>query len=180
MKPRTIAALMAFVGLGVALGLAIQPRRRALETQNCQANLKMIGLGFAQYNRDYDEHTPPHPRWTEKLQPYLEGRLHQLKHKPTFEQLFSCPLDETRYTLNRFYTNIDIKIIESSQTSVVVFDSTSQTPNASDFGASWPRENKHQLAQTWGNNALFDDGHVELMKRKPKFASFVSSTKETQ
>lgn len=45
-------------GLGGALYLAAQPRLRAVQTKNCEINLKQIGLAMMQYERDYDEHYP--------------------------------------------------------------------------------------------------------------------------
>ena len=180
LKPYHVAALTAFVGLSVTLGLVAPPYKRSRDANTCQTNLKQVGLASLQYIRDYDEKTPPSARWNQVLRPYLYGFP---KKSSEFEvnRLLDCPLVGTGYALNRFYANgLSYTRAEPAPTSVVIFDSTLETPNASDFGQSWPHQSVHQSGRKWGNNVLFVDCHVELAARKPLFRAFVSSTKATR
>ena len=171
-KPYHFAALTAFVGLSVALGLALQPYRRNKQSYNCQSNLRYVRNAWFQYIRDYDEKTPLARNWNSLLRPYWG--FPKMKSEAV-NRVFDCPLPGTGYALNRFYANgLSYTRAEPAPTSVMIFDSTLETPNASDFGQSWPRQSVHQSGRTWGNNVLFVDGHVELLAQKPVFRAFTA------
>jgi len=106
-----IALLAAF--LFPVFSRARENARRA----SCQSNLKQIGLAFAQYTRDYDEHFPQagdgsgtvtnFNAWAAALRPYIKS-----------EQIFQCPSETTAFdptyntlgALNDYWANASIVI----------------------------------------------------------------------
>jgi prepilin-type N-terminal cleavage/methylation domain-containing protein/prepilin-type processing-associated H-X9-DG protein len=108
----TLIELLVVIAIIAILAAILFPvfarARENARRSSCQSNLKQIGIGFAQYNQDYDGHYPygcerpdtassplslsPEPWssygnnsnenqiWPAKLQPYLKSR-----------QIFACP-----------------------------------------------------------------------------------------
>src|SRR5688572_13881160 len=90
-----LLVVIAIIGLLAAIMFPVFARAREnARRASCQSNLKQIGLGFAQYNQDYDERYPspcygdwsiggPYLSYPVLLQPYLKS-----------EQVFLCPSEE--------------------------------------------------------------------------------------
>ncbi len=97
-----IIALLAAI-LFPVFGRARENARRS----TCQSNLKQIGLGFAQYNQDYDERLPPATAsgtcdsqapstWTTALSPYVSKVVTNTATNGT--SVYACPSDVTPRT----------------------------------------------------------------------------------
>lgn len=161
---RTRGRIVFFLSLGAAsvalwsIGSLAKGNR---DTYHCQANLKQIGLGLKQYERDYDEQTVLHGNWQNALRPYIKSKT-----------LFECP-SANGYAFNRYLSGASYSAMEYSQkfpTIPTVFDSVSTQPNAADFGNSYLANGAHSLWRRGrGTNVLFFDGHVKWMQRKPVF-----------
>ncbi len=127
-------------------------------TSSCQSNLKQIGLGLKQYERDYDEKTVLAINWKSAVHPYIKNSA-----------IFQCP-GANGYALNRFLSGVSDAQLKNRKGTPTVFDSTSAQLNASDFGTSWPKDGTHWIRKRGrGTNVLFFDGHVEWMQKKPVF-----------
>ena len=177
MKPRQIAVGVAILGLGGALLLAAQPRLRAVETKECQANLKQIGLAMMQYQRDYDEHYPKSDNWMDALQPYGRGFGPNRESDAEVEARFRCPTTGSFYVYNRNLARVSYVRADNPQTPWIYEASTGQNRrNFSDSGQLWTREPIHQRIPIWGNNVLMGDGSIPLTINKPAFRSFVVPT----
>ena len=185
MKISNYAALSAIVlaGFGAALYLSAQPRARAVETKNCQTNLKIIGLAMLQYNRDYDEKYPPAPRWADSLKPYAIGSdifpsgSSDPRPNAKFDKMFHCPTTGSFYAYNRNLQTLTMeRILPLEREPLVIEVAARQTkPNLSGAGELWPPSPVHKD----GNHVLFADGHVELRQNKPAFRSFLPSPQPT-
>jgi hypothetical protein len=162
MKPRHIAALTAFVGISMALGLVFPRFRRAEQTSTCQSNLKEVRARFVDLYRDYDEKMPPSARWNDVLRPYRSVRgLKSMLNSVVCSTVRS----ETGYAMNRFVADgPSLAQITPAATTPLLFDSILQKPNASDFGASFPIVGVHfiRFDKFRGNNVLFADGTSNL------------------
>lgn len=128
-------------------------------TYICQSNLKQIGLGLSQYQRDYDEKNVLARNWRTALWPYTKK-----------EEIFDCPSPQLNYALNRHTAGISLYRNVDYLTTPVVFDSVSMVPGAADFGSSLSIARAHPLWKRGsGANVLFYDGHVKWMQQKPIF-----------
>ncbi len=147
--------------LGVAscaLYFASAAQRGGNRSSFCQSNLKQIGLGLKQYERDYDEKTVLSENWRPALWPYTKSH-----------QIFECPI-ANGYAHNRHLSGVEMAQVEDYTGTPTVFDSLSTQPNASDFGASYPKSGAHEIWRRGrGTNVLFFDGHVEWLQTKPAF-----------
>jgi prepilin-type processing-associated H-X9-DG protein len=115
-----------------------------------ETNLKQIGLGILQYAQDHDNHLPDADKWVDEVYPYIKNDavFHDPSDKP--DHLWS-------YAYNRALSGkLDARIASPADT-VLVFDSSLGTKNASDTGESIPRPGRHH----GGSDILFADGHVK-------------------
>ena len=91
-KAFTLVELLVVIAIIAILAAILFPvfarARENARRSSCLSNLKQIGLGFLQYNQDYDENCPmisfpsPAVSWTTSTQPYLKS-----------VQIFRCPSD---------------------------------------------------------------------------------------
>ena len=164
-QPCHVAVVFVGAGLGIALNLAIGPRRRAAQTKSCQSHLKIISLAMMQYVRDYDEHYPVAARWMDDLKPYGLSRY----SKVSFDQLTHCPTSGDFYAFNGHLSQLSITGDGDSTTLVWFYDARNSRYNQFDQGQSWPDSPVHEFGPGRGNNVLFADGHVALTSTKPRF-----------
>lgn len=165
------------VGAGVMFYEAAQRQLRAVQTKNCQINLKIIGLAMLQYNRDYDEKYPLAERWADSLKPYAVGTS-KPNREEAFAKMFHCPTTGSFYSYNRNLETVTMEqVVPFERETLVIEVVTGQTkPNLSGGGELWPSSPIHETAGTRGNHVLFADGHVELTTSKPAFRSFMTPT----
>ncbi len=188
-QPRYIALGALLCGFGGALYLAAQPRLRAVQTKNCQINLKIIGLAMMQYVDDYDEHYPIAANWADSLKPYAIGsELYAVgssdpRPNEKFDKIFHCPTTDNFYSYNRNLGAVSMETLVGSDNQMptdlplVIEVAAGQTQTNLNGGAElWPSSLIHETAGASGNHVLFADGHVELTKIKPNFRAFTAPT----
>lgn len=117
----------------------------------CQSNLQQLGLANLIYSQDNDERFPDAEKWCEDLALYYNRN----------NRILACPALEFPYgyAMNRNLSKISRSKIKEPERTVVLFDSTKGTINASDAGESLPRPGRHLER----NNFCFADGHVETL-----------------
>ena len=182
MKISNYAALGAVIitGFGGAVYLMAQSQKRAVQTKNCQINLKQIGLAMLQYSRDYDEHYPPTANWAQTLSPYLPHSTIYAQGA-ALQQTYRCPTTGNFYAYNRNLQTLTMgQILPLEGEPLVIEVAAGQTKqNLSGAGELWPLSPIHETADTRGNNVLFADGHTELRQNKPTFRKFAPLPKPT-
>lgn len=135
----------------------MQQAQAQARQSNCLANLKQLGLGAMMYAQDHDETLPDADRWMDQLEPYIEN-----------EALLKCPaaLDlEYGYAMNAELSGQELADVKSPADTVLFFDSTLDTRNASGTGDSLPAPPRHPE----GNAFAFADGHVTAAAGVPNF-----------
>jgi hypothetical protein len=161
-NPRRILPLIPLLGVIVLGFYGVSLLATASRNQSCQSNLKRIGLGLSQYQRDYDEKNVMANNWKAALQPYTKA-----------PQIFDCPSRENNYALNRYSSGTSFGQLQKNRDfteTPTVFDSTSNQPSAADFGTSYPEKGAHPFWRRGrGTNVLFFDMHVEWRQQKPDF-----------
>ena len=91
----TLIELLVVIAIIAILAAILFPAfaraRENARKASCMSNLKQLGLGFAQYKQDYDDHWPAYGLgsgsdsfWGQAMQPYIKSA-----------QLFQCPSETT-------------------------------------------------------------------------------------
>lgn len=161
MKRELSYALLAVFGVAGAMYFVAAPVKKRRDTQDCQRNLKQIGLAMMQYVRDYDEHFAPADKWQTVIEPYY-------RHD-TRRRVLDCPAPGG-YAMNARLSDVQLGLITDSINTPLIWDANTSARNARDDGRLWPLSPRHETSQARGNNVLFSDGHVKLLKAPPNFA----------
>lgn len=169
--PRHAATLVVFAGLLIAINFAIAPRRRAVQTKNCEFNLKQITVAMMQYVRDYDEKYPVTARWADDLKPYASNTQTVKEHG--IDYLFHCPTSGASYAYNNHLEGFSIA--QTDATNVWIFDAEAgQTQrNFSGDGKDWPASPIHEKYPIWGNHLITGDGSVKFAESPPPASAFL-------
>ena len=138
--------------VGAALGRAQQAVS--------QSNLKQISLGMLQYVQDHNEKCPDAARWVDEIMPYI-------KSEAVFHDPAAPDGEKWSYSLNRNLAGKSLARLQNPASTVLVFESTAGTKNASDAGESVPVPGRH----SGGTDYAFADGHVRWLPDGSK-ASF--------
>ena len=157
----------------------VQARDKARLTAS-QSNMKQLSLGIIQYAFDHDNHLPDADKWVDELQPYVQN-IKALLRDP------SAPAgEEYSYAFNRALAGATLNTSPSpgntiasvqlrddgrkveAPSTVLLFESTAGTKNASDMGQSVPKPGRH----LGGTDYAFADGHVRWLPdgTAPSFA----------
>ncbi len=127
------------------------------------SNERQIGLGIIQYVQDHDEKLPDADRWVDEIMPYIKNEA--VFHDP------SAPTGEKwSYAYNRNLSGVSLAQLDDPATTVMVFESTTGTKNASDMGESVPVPGRHP----GGTDYLFADGHAKLLPDGTKLSYLLS------
>ncbi len=141
-----------------------QQRLNATRLQD-MSNLKQIGLALTQYAQDHNEHFPNAAHWMDALSPYL-------KDKTVFFDPFQPGARRYGYALNRNCSGKSLAAFAAPAETVIAFDSTLGTRNASDTGQSLRATVLLRSGGIPGSIYLFVDGHVKWFSKAylPPFA----------
>lgn len=161
-------------------GRARENARRA----SCQSNLKQIGLGFLQYQQDYDEKSPPASTpdknlgssgfgWAGVIQPYIKST--QIYQCPSEKHPASSSPDPTKagytdYWLNSRASGLELSKFNAPSQTILMGDGDGGSAN------STARYNIPALPASWRTtpgsparrhldmgNYAFADGHVKAL-----------------
>jgi len=129
------------------------------ERARSQSNLKQLALGIIQYEQDHDERMPDAAKWVDEIMPYVKDAA--LFRDP------SAPAGEKwSYAYNRTLSHASLAETMSPASTVMLFESTLGTKNASDMGQSVPRPGRH----SGGTDYAFADGHVKWFRDGTKLS----------
>lgn len=150
--------LLLFIPILAAILFPVFAKAREKARQiTCLTNLKQIGIAAQMYAQDNDQTLPPAGQWSDTLQPFLG---HRTEERP----LFHCPaVPESAaygYAYNSRVAGKSVLHIASPDSTLLVYDSTTWTKNASDPGTSLPPDGRHNN----GNNVSFADGHARWLR----------------
>lgn len=139
---------------------------RAQQRQDVQ-NLKVIGLALAMYERDNHYRLPDANRWMDQIIPYLEQIDLYRRDRSVFYNPFQPGRKRYGYAFNRNCSKQSLVAFAAPAETVVVFDSTLGTRDASDTGASLrinPALDRGQYVRVApaGSYYVFIDGHVKF------------------
>ena len=167
--PRHAAIIIVVAGLLLAINFAVAPRRRALQTRDCQTNLKQISLAMMQYVRDYDEKYPLAHNWMDVTTPYAARSA----TNRAVEARYLCPTSGAFYAYNANLQNSNIARTDAQ--TVWFFDAQAggNQRNFSGDGADWPVSPVHQQHPNWGNNVVTGDANTKFAERKPPASAFL-------
>jgi prepilin-type processing-associated H-X9-DG protein len=153
------------------LGMTLNPFARAREnarSSSCQSNLKQIGLGFAQYQQDYDGHFPlnttPLLNWVHTTQPYIKSC-----------PILHCPSDfsPTKPMIPSYWMNANLndksgrgvssQTVARPQRTFLLgeWDSALATSPFTLNEKSWSTKASYAERHLSGANYAFADGHVK-------------------
>jgi prepilin-type N-terminal cleavage/methylation domain-containing protein/prepilin-type processing-associated H-X9-DG protein len=119
-----LLVVIAIIALLAAILFPVFARAREnARRSSCQSNLKQIGLGFVQYNQDYDSRYPmasystgaTNGAWPTLLQPYIKS-----------SQVFKCPSDShdtgSSYVMNNYFDQQSEAVLESASTTLLAVE----------------------------------------------------------
>jgi len=146
--------LVAFPGLVWTWESAAAKKHTA--PRECMTNLRIIGLGMAQYIQDYDNTMPPTKTWADAVKPYASHAS------------FHCPISPTPYgyAFNTQLSARDIRKVSDPTSTVEVFETDINSPNAAGFARDVV-PNRHFWSKYGDNsesNYAFADGHVRMLR----------------
>lgn len=167
-----------FVGLVAAVLFPVFARSPEHPRNSCQSNLKQIGLGFAQYEQDYDERFPPVALkgtaygWADALYPYTKST-----------RLFQCPVEAnegqtdphltgyTDYWFNARLSKRELKTVSEPARLIAAGDGNDGTDltnarySIAALPPNWVNDENSPSYRHFGTaHYLFADGHVKAMK----------------
>jgi len=150
--------------------------------QDCQSNLRQIGIGTIQYVQDYDQRYPVAKEWVSQLYPYEKST--GVFHCPNDPHMATSTTFSVSYAINR---NVDRqtydKLTDSSDT-VMACEYTSVSGNETvpnDTASSSSTDGLDNHISVWGDTQLgytttvptihascvmflATDGHVKLLR----------------
>ena len=123
-----------------------------------QLNLKQIALGIIQYAR-HNNTLPDAANWVDEIMPYM--RSEAVFHDP------SAPESQKwSYAYNSTLSHQPLSKLNNPADTVMLFESTTGTKNASDGGQSVPHPGRHIDATDYA----FADGHVDWFQDETKLS----------
>jgi prepilin-type processing-associated H-X9-DG protein len=128
-----------------------------------QSNMKQIALGIIQYTQDNDEHLPDADKWVDEIMPYV-------KSEAIFRDPSAPAGEKWSYAFNRTLSRAPVAQLDSPASTVMLFESSKGTKNASDTGESVPNPGRH----SGGTDYALADGHVKWLADGTKLSYTLS------
>ena len=128
-----------------------------------QLNLKQIALGIIQYTKDHDEKLPDADKWADEIMPYI-------KSVAVFHDPSAPDSQKWSYAYNSTLSHQPLSKLDNPAGTVMLFESTAGTKNASDAGQSVPHPGRHIGATDYA----FVDGHAEWFQDGAKLSYLLS------
>jgi len=130
--------------------------RESARAASCLSNEKQMALATFMYAQDYDEILPAASHWQDYDLPYLKST-----------SMFHCPAVSMQdpsvfgYAYNKNLSKRALADIISPKDTIMLYDSSTLTANATDSVSSLPAPGRHLRK---GNNVGFADGHCRMIK----------------
>lgn len=132
------------------------------------SNEYQIALGIIQYVQDHNEMMPDAGRWVDEIMPYV-------KSEAVFHDPKAPDGQQWSYAFNKALSGRSLAQISDPAATVMIFESTLGTKNATDTGQSVPHPGWHQNGTDYG----FADGHAKWLHdgEKPSFTTGLVAVK---
>ena len=124
-----------------------------------QLNLEQISAGIILYANAHDEVMPDAEKWVDEIMPYV-------KNKEIFRDYSAPSGEEWSYAYNRTLSHQPLAALEDPAHTVMLYESTSGTKNASDTGQSVPHPGRH----LGGTDYVTADGHAQWFPDNTKLS----------
>lgn len=125
------------------------------------SNLRQIGLALTMYAEAHDGRLPDADHWVDAVLPVWAKAAQEDKSGFDPVQLFRDPSapegQRWNYAFNRALSGVKLADIPNPSATVMVFESTTGTKNASDMGQSVPHPGRH----AGGDYYVFADGRAK-------------------
>ncbi len=128
-----------------------------------QSNLKQLSLGIIQYTQDNDEKLPDADKWVDEIMPYV-------KTEAIFRDPSAPAGEKWSYAFNRTLSRAPLSRLDNPASTVMLFESSKGTKNASDTGESVPNPGRH----SGGTDYALADGHVKWLADGTKLSYTLS------
>ena len=123
-----------------------------------QLNLKRIALGIIQYVQDHNNTLPDAAHWADEIMPYVKSEA--IFHDP------SAPdTQKWSYAYNSTLSHQPLSKLDAPADTVMLFESTTGTKNASDAGTSVPVPGRHG-----GTDYALADSHIKWLPDNTKLS----------
>lgn len=130
--------------------LLATPGMAGPQQASSRSNLKRLVLAILEYVQAHSATMPDADKWVNEVMPYAKtGSVFRDPSAPAGEKW--------SYAFNRNLSGVKFAALASPATTVILFESTLGTKNASDTGESVPKPGRHN----GGTDYAFSDGHVK-------------------
>ena len=125
------------------------------------SNLRQIGLALVMYPKTHGERLPDVDTWTDAILPQWKNARQDdgtlFDPTPLFHDPAAPEGQHWNYAFNRALSGVKLADIANPATTVMLFESTAGTKNATDTGQSLPRPGRHH----GGDYYVFANGHAQ-------------------
>jgi prepilin-type processing-associated H-X9-DG protein len=142
-----VMLLMMPIYAGMLLPALNSAREKARRVQ-CQSNLKQLGLAMAIYANENGDHLPNAARWSDAARKFIAS-----------ETVFYCPSDRTKTPAYAFNVHMSKGVFQGDPDVVLLFESEGGWNATGDSSTIFARHKQ-------GCNVLFNDGHVEFIRKE--------------
>ncbi|MGI4789780.1 MAG: DUF1559 domain-containing protein [Janthinobacterium lividum] len=163
-----IITIFSFIGVVFAILYPVFQKVRENAYDNCQSNMKQLGLALIQYTQDADNVYPSGVNaagngWAEQLYPYIKST-----------GVYHCPKDAQdgnyiSYAENRNIVRQKLAKFANPSTTIAFYEFStvgcdpSQPETSSATGINAPQDSTRHDSQTFGLNFLMADGSAKYL-----------------
>lgn len=143
-------SILCVIGIVLFMVPAFFSQIHASRESGCRHNLRKLASAVLLYAEDYDQTLPDGKMWVDQTAHYLKSE------RPTIYNCPEMPKAKYSYAYHQILCGKSFFKIISPDTTPMLFDSVTQTKNATDLFTSLPKMGRHS-----GRNLIaFTDGHV--------------------